>query len=416
METYSRRRYVATIGALGVATVAGCSSWEEWSTTADGTTNPLPDESNGWAQYGRTRGRTGHAADVRLEDPREDWRFDLAGGMAPPAVVGNRVVVHGIVGGESGGDGETDGAVVVSLRAEDGTRQWRRDLPGLGGGYSGAPPIVHHGSVYVGHVGRNGLYALDARDGSPRWRRETRNSVNEAPLGVGDLVFASTGDELLALDLRGRHRWTYQTGTDRVATASPAFDGDRVLYTTRGIGSVVAIDPAEGGLSAWHYQADRQFGEPTVGNGRVYVPGSDRLHVIDLASGEGHWTKEAAPSTGVATDGTRLFAPTDAGDLVAYATGDGSEHWQRSLATSEGVYLRTRPLVTARSVVVTTEKPQLDERVTTYALDRETGDTRWRVDQPGNISAGAVAADDRVYVPVYWSTRDTGGTLVALSG
>jgi len=80
-------------------------------------------------------------------------------------------------------------------------------------------PVVHRGSVYVG--GLDGVYALDARDGSPRWSRETSGSVNEAVLGRDDRVFASTGETLLALDTRGQEGWTYTTGDDRFSTAAP---------------------------------------------------------------------------------------------------------------------------------------------------------------------------------------------------
>ncbi|WP_239640743.1 outer membrane protein assembly factor BamB family protein [Haloferax prahovense] len=104
--------------------------------------------------------------------------------------------------------GRGRGPSVCSGRAESGDERWRRALPG-GGDFSGCPPIVHRGSVYVG--GLDGVYALAARDGSPRWSRVTAGSVNEAVLGHDGRVFASTGQTLLALDTRGREGWTYTT-------------------------------------------------------------------------------------------------------------------------------------------------------------------------------------------------------------
>jgi outer membrane protein assembly factor BamB len=283
--------------------------------------------------------------------------------------------------------------------------------------FSGCPPVVYRGSVYVGHASESGLYAVDARDGTARWARETRNSVNEPALGADGRVVASDGDDLLATDERGRELWTYRTGDDRSSHAPPAWGGGHVVYTTSIIGSVVGIDPEFGGsISEWRYVADSGFGTPTVADETVYVPGSDRLHAIDVTTGDGRWTAAAEASRGVATDGDRLYVPTEDGALLALATADGSEQWRATLATDADVYLRTRPCVTARSVVVTTEKPQLDERVVTYGLDRTTGEERWRVEQPGNLGYDAVAAGDRVYVPVGWSTREADSTLVALSG
>jgi len=145
-------------------------------------------------------------------------------------------------------------------------------------------PVVHRGSVYVG--GLDGGYALDARDGSPRWSRETSGSVNEAVLGRDDRVFASTGETLLALDTRGQEGWTYTTGDDRFSTAAPAA-GSGYLLTTRVLGSVVAIQPGTVGdpLTEWRYApGETDFDTPTVVDGDAYIPG-DRLHALSAATG-----------------------------------------------------------------------------------------------------------------------------------
>lgn len=421
MTFHSRREFLTTAGTAAIVSLAGCSTTDslldnEWPTTADGTTEPLPTESTDWPQYGRNTRHTGFAPEVRVDDPSEDWTFTLTGSMAPPAIVGNQVIVHGGVTTESGGSNRLTGGAVFSLQTNDGSQEWRCDLPNVGGGYSGCPPIVYRGSVYVGHVGESGIYAISARDGSPRWRYETGNSVNEAVIGFQNKIVASTGDELLAFDERGHDQWTYQTGDDRTGLSPPAVGGGYVLYTTVGLGSIVAIDPSKGsGISEWIYQADSNFGTPTVANGRVYVPSRNQVHAVDVTTGEGVWTTEVTTSSSVATDNDRLFVTTATGDLVAYKTVDGTETWRTTLAAGDSVYLRTRPLVTEQSVIVTTEKPQMDDQVMTYAVDRRTGEIRWTIDQPGNVSFDAVAADGRLYVPTYWSTDNRGGTLVALS-
>jgi len=72
--------------------------------------------------------------------------------------------------------------------------------------------------------------------------------------------------------------------------------------------------------------------------------------------------------------------------------------------------------VTERSVIVTTEKPGLDEPANTFDVDRRNGEVRWQREQPGNIGYDAVAAGGRLYVPVLWDftldreRRDTSGT------
>lgn len=415
VSLHTRRRLLATIGVTGSTALAGCSTnrfGESWPQTAETTTDPLPGEESGWAQFGRTPGHAGFVPEVRVDDPTPAWSVSFDGGLTSPAVIGDRVFVQIGPGPESDGAG-----TVLSLDA-DGDERWRQALPAPGGGSSGCPPVVHRGSVYVG--GLDGVYALDARDGSPRWGRKTNGSVNEAVLGHTDRVFASTGETLLALDTRGQKGWSYTTGDDRFSTAVPAAGGGYVLYTTRVLGSVVAIRPGTVGdpQSEWRYTpGETAFDTPTVVGDDAYVPG-ERLHALSAATGEVRWTAPVRSTAGVSTDGDRLYLPTDDGSLVALDTTDGTERWRASLARKEDVFLRTRPLVTERSVIVTTEKPGLDERATTFAVDRRSGEIRWRHEQPGNIGYDAVAAGGRIYVPVLWDftlDRESGGTLVALA-
>mgnify|MGYP000126033345 CR=1 FL=1 len=415
MSLHTRRQLLATIGVTGGTFLAGCSTDRlsgGWPQTAETTTDPLPGEEHDWAQFGRTPGHTGFAPDIQLEDPDPVWTVNFDGGLTSPAVVGDRVFVQ--TGSGSGSDGT---GTVVALNA-DGEEHWQQELPGFGGSYSGCPPIVHRGSVYVGGV--NGFYALNARDGSPRWGRETNGSVNEAVLGREGRVFASDSERLLALDTRGQEGWTYATGDDRFSSAVPAAGGGYVLYATRVLGSVVAIRPGTVGdpRTEWRYApGETSFDTPIVIDGDAYIPG-ERLHALSATTGAVRWTTPIQPSGEISTDGDRVYVPTENGSLVALDTADGTERWRVSLSAEEGTFLRTRPLVTERSVIVTPEKPGLDEPVTTTAVDRENGEVRWRHEQPGNIGYDAVAADGRIYVPILWDftlNRESAGTLVALA-
>ncbi|ELZ68937.1 outer membrane protein assembly factor BamB family protein [Haloferax denitrificans] len=142
------------------------------------------------------------------------------------------------------------------------------------------------------------------------------------------------------------------------------------------LGSVVAIQPGAVGdpLTEWRYApGETNFETPTVVDGDVYIPG-ERLHALSAATGAVRWTAPVRATAGVSTDGERL-TPVDDGSLVALDTADGTDRWRVSLAPEAGVFFRTRPLVTTHSVVVTTEKPQLDARVETFAVDRESGGT-----------------------------------------
>lgn len=420
MSPHSRRRFLA---AVGTAAFAGCAAADgiglggtDWPDTAEETTEPLSDESAGWPQFGRDTDRSGFAPGVHLDDPTEDWTVEMSGGLAAPAVVGDRVFIYGSTA--SGSGDESGDCVVDALRASDGRREWRRPLPGFGDAISGCPPVVYRGSVYVGTASQNGLYALDARDGSPRWRHETRDSINEAALGYRGNVYASTGDELLAFDQRGREQWTYRTGDDRLASEPPAVADGRVLYTTSIIGSVVALETGGAGSSDWRYVREASFGTPVVANDTVFVPTqfeNRRIHALDAANGTRRWTRPIDFVTGLATDGDRLYGGTDGGDLVALTAAEGREQWRTPLPDGERVRHDDRPLVTDRSVVVTTEATDASGHATTTALDRRTGEVRWTIDHAVDRPlAGAVAAGDRIYVTVY-ASDDSTYRLVALS-
>src|SRR6056297_1772763 len=101
MALHSRRELLTAVGTAGVASLAGCVTNrlglldDDWPTTTDDTTEPFPNESAGWPQYGRGASRTGFARTTRVDDPSEEWTFTLPGSMAPPVIVGDQVIVHG---------------------------------------------------------------------------------------------------------------------------------------------------------------------------------------------------------------------------------------------------------------------------------------------------------------------------------
>jgi len=133
---HTRRRLLATIGAASSAALAGCSTERfggGWPRTTETTTDPIPGEERGWAQFGRTPGHAGFAPEVRVDDPDPVWSVNFEGGLTSPAVVEDRVFVHAGPAPESG-----EAGTVLALDG-GGEERWRRTLPGGGGGSSGCP-------------------------------------------------------------------------------------------------------------------------------------------------------------------------------------------------------------------------------------------------------------------------------------
>ena len=89
----------------------------------------------------------------------------------------------------------------------------------------------------------------------------------------------------------------------------------------------------------------------------------------------------------LAADGM-LFVPYQDGGLSAYSLDGFFEVWR--VHTEEGVW--AQPLLVGESVIF----PSLDHHL--YAVDRETGHIRWKVNLGGGIASRPLLANDRLYV------------------
>jgi outer membrane protein assembly factor BamB len=146
---------------------------------------------------------------------------------------------------------------------------------------------------------------------------------------------------------------------------------------------------------------------PVIFNGRVFVtsvvgPMKDECQIIclDLKTGEQvwEWKKEAtsrAASNYMASraaptplvDANGVYAFFESGDFVAINP-DGSLKWTRSLTDEFGKFdnnhgLGSSPTQTAELVIV-----NIEHKGPSYllAVDKQTGETRWKVDRPSGSS------------------------------
>lgn len=158
--------------------------------------------------------------------------------------------------------------------AGDGTRLWTFDAPEVA---TYRNPVVVDDTVYVvgvqpaDGVDRGVLYALDAADGTERWRAESR-LVPKSP-AVGDGTVYLAGDRVYALDaVDGSERWRVET--DRFVTAPPAVTDERIYLG--GINGVVRALDAETGASVWRVDTGSPLlSAPAVVGDAVYVTGAD---------------------------------------------------------------------------------------------------------------------------------------------
>jgi eukaryotic-like serine/threonine-protein kinase len=222
------------------------------------------------------------------------------------------------------------------------------------------------------------------------WKYQANGSINGAVVIAGDLVYASSDDNVLhALDIdTGKERWHFNPVNPPVS--EPAY-ADGVIYAFDGAGTLFALD-AKSGDVRWH--APKPIVgtyRPTISDGTLYVgTGDGAIVAVDVTSGAELWRYSVASQGGVHNpsfaDGI-VYAASDSGGLVAVdvATHQLVWHWD------------TGPDITG-SVVVAGGIAYVggtgDSRTGKMsALDAKTGQLRWQLDRPFTAPAveGGVA-------------------------
>jgi outer membrane protein assembly factor BamB len=156
------------------------------------------------------------------------------------------------------------GALLVGFDASTGERQWSQtDFPGL------APLAAGSSTVFAGGI--TSYYAIEASDGSTRWKIPSPDRVSTKPTMSNGLVFITLDGSLTALDLQsGEQVWSFSPGPNEVIlTQTIASD---VLY----VGSAMylfALDSRTGN-EHWRYQANNDpswpitdYGGPAIAAG-----------------------------------------------------------------------------------------------------------------------------------------------------
>jgi outer membrane protein assembly factor BamB len=142
-----------------------------------------------------------------------------------PALAGDRVYAVSTTG------------VVLAFETRGRELAWQTSIGPAGRSLS--PPATDGHRLYVG--ARDGLYALDLREGQVVWHMPTARRITAAPLARGNGVVYAAGHDhrLYALDAdTGTELWHVEL--ERRVEAAPVIGGDLVLAVDRG-GHVVAV-------------------------------------------------------------------------------------------------------------------------------------------------------------------------------
>jgi outer membrane protein assembly factor BamB len=253
------------------------------------------------------------ATDWSRTPPIQLWRRPIGPGWSSFAVAGDRVFTQ-----EQRGDEE----MVSAYDLKNGEPVWRhRDAARFWESNAGAgpraTPTLSNGHIYT-HGATGILNALDARDGSVIWSRNTASDTStkvpdwgiaSSPLVVGDVVIAAAAGSLAAYDLAtGKPRWLGPKGggwaysSPQVAT----IDGVTQIVFVNGPG-VIGISPSDGALLWQHAWGSDSIVQPAVlaggdlliGSGSGLAANTGMLRV-NVAREAGGWiVRERWTSTGL---------------------------------------------------------------------------------------------------------------------
>lgn len=242
-----------------------------------------------------------------------------------------------------------DGAgVLTAFSLHSGEQIWRTPTKprkmrssNIGGGLT-----VVDGIVYVVDGVAESL-ALDAHDGTIKWRVDVGTPGRSAPTVVnGHMVFGTIDERLIALEAAtGRQLWTYAaTPSATVVFGQPApAIVDNVVLAGFGSGDIVAVR-IETGESVWSDTLGAAGGRnsvmdfssihglPVIADGTAYVISLGRVLVaLDMRSGRRLWERTVSGKDGLVVSGNWLFVLSADQQLACLDRLSGHVRWVSTL-------------------------------------------------------------------------------------
>jgi len=237
-----------------------------------------------------------------------------------------------------------DGAGLLALDAERGTRQWQNDEVAV----RSSPPAVYDGVVYAISRGRR-LTAYEVDSGTILWKGSGDNVDRRFGVVGGETLYVQGSDRwetvIRALSpADGATRW--ETVVSRENPAGLASDGDAAYVGFRD-GAVVSYDGATGDQRWTAETRGSVRGRPVVTDDAVYASCTSELcYAFDTADGTELWRAHVPERSNLALGADSLFAASQGGltqfesgdEVDLLATGLNSVVPRRTVTESLGVY------------------------------------------------------------------------------
>ncbi|MGW7460559.1 outer membrane protein assembly factor BamB family protein [Streptomyces sp. NPDC054797] len=246
------------------------------------------------------------------------------------------------------------------------------------------------------------LYALDAGDGSERWRLSTDAWVYALRAERGTVITATRGGGVQGWEASNGQKLWELTGAQsdfETPEAAPVLH-DGTVYVWQDA-RLRALD-ARSGRESWSYpvgDAASCGGVPVrvtpAPDGNVYIAAGTRVLSVDRASGRVRWHFEApavflAPpafAPGAAITGGGVYLVDYLGTVYALDAATGHDRWR----------IATEGRQSSDPVLVVGGNVHLGAGSALYTLDAVTGTPKWRFAAGGEITGLPAVADGRVH-------------------
>jgi len=245
------------------------------------------------------------------------------------------------------------------------------------------PPSLADVPFYRVDTAAHGVHPGPGPTGTPQlaWRADV-GDMHMVPILVDGLLIVGTNDgRVVALDAQtGETRWSYQAdGPIQPSLAS----AEGIVYASDTT-ALHAIEVATG-EKRWSTPVDEATGRLNVVDGVAYIGKTGGAFGIDAASGDVVWEWEGPPDTpvnvGPVADGVGYFAARD-GRVYAIDLADRHELWRQQTISLD---VASGQVVGDTFYVSTNQGEAADPAGEIYAIDRASGDIRWRYRAPSGI-------------------------------
>ena len=288
---------------------------------------------------------------------QEIWRFQTESFVRSVPAVSNGVIYIG-----------DDNKKFYAIDAKDGSLKWKNDT--ALGGYTASAAVV--GNIVYAMPKDGSFYAFDTSNGEVVWSTLIGKIAESSPaIGEGIIAFGTDGGAIVALDAStGKQKWSYNTGTIDIKSSPVIADG--AIFIGSNDGAVYAI--TTGGSLKWKFStSDNIESSPSVKNGVVYFGSQDsNFYAVDEGTGKLKWK---FPDSG------QVFsAPAISNDVVYFGSENkiiygldantGKLLWRNSTGEKNKDYI-TSPAISGNVLYATTHSGI----VSAYSSGMEAGQT-----------------------------------------